>query len=307
MARKKTKASIIVRAYNEEEHIGKLMKRLFNQKINSEFEVVVVDSGSTDGTLEIVKKYPVNLVHIKPGSFSFGRSLNLGIEKSNGKYSVFISAHCYPKRSDWLENMISPMIKNKNIALVFGKQRGDKTTKFSEHQIFHKLYPDDDAGIRDVPFCNNANSAIRKSVWKKIRYDESLTGLEDVWWANQVIKKGYKIYYQPEAGIIHIHQESPRKIFNRYKREAIALRKIFPDTKFSFLDFLRLFIHNTIMDIVSLVGWRKGLSSIWEIIGFRLMQYWGTYKGINFSGKVSENMKRIFYYPRGRNSASTMI
>ena len=87
--------SIVIRAFNEEKHIGKLLKGIEQQTIK-DIEIVVVDSGSTDGTLEIVKKFDVKMVNIDAREFTFGRSLNRGIQEARGKYIVIISAHCYP-------------------------------------------------------------------------------------------------------------------------------------------------------------------------------------------------------------------
>ena len=100
--------SIVIRAYNEEKHIRKLMDGIFSQEIDNPFEVIMVDSGSVDRTLDIVSGYRARIVNITPKEFSFGRSLNRGIKESKGDYLVFISAHCYPKKKDWLRNIIRP-------------------------------------------------------------------------------------------------------------------------------------------------------------------------------------------------------
>lgn len=289
--------SIIIRAYNEEKHIKKLMERIFNQDIEKPFEVIVVDSGSADKTLDIISSYPVKVVHIAPEEFSFGRSLNKGIENSKGDYLVFISAHCYPQERSWLRNMIEPF-KDSEVGLVYGKQRGNVITKFSEQQIFLKLFPEDLRSAQRIPFCNNANAAIRRTLWEKVPYDETLTGLEDLDWANKILKLGYYIFYNADAGIVHIHEESPRKIFRRYKREAIALKRIFPETSFNFLDFLRLFLSNSILDYLRAFKNDRRLKNFWEIPVFRLMQFWGTYQGYHYKKPITDEIKRYFYYPR---------
>lgn len=172
--------SIIIRTFNEEKHIGKLLEETNKQSISSDiFEIILVDSGSTDSTVEIAKRFNVVLVQISPEDFSFGYSLNRGIEKSNGELCVFTSAHCYPVNEYWLENLISPF-KDDKIALVYGKQRGNNSTRFSEHQVFAKWFPENSMKYQDHPFCNNANAAIRKSIWKGNKYNERLTGLEDI-------------------------------------------------------------------------------------------------------------------------------
>lgn len=290
------KISLVIRCYNEEEHIGRLLSGIIQQTITDR-EIIVVDSGSTDATVAIASRYPVNIISIKPEEFSFGRSLNLGCQEATGKFLVFASAHVYPVYQDWLAKLIEPF-NNPNIALSYGKQRGNETTKYSEHQIFAQWFPETTNLIQTQPFCNNANAAIRRSLWEKYPYDESLTGLEDLDWAKRVRKEGYNIAYVADAEIIHVHNETPKRIYNRYRREAIALKNIFPQEKFNFWDFIRLFSSNIISDYYHAwhdqVLWKNVLS----IPIFRLMQFWGTYQGHIQSQLLNSQLRQTFYYPR---------
>jgi glycosyltransferase involved in cell wall biosynthesis len=289
--------SIIIRALNEEKHIGKLLVEIFNQKYDKPYEVIVVDSGSVDKTRDVVKKFPAKLVRIAPKDFSFGRSLNLGIKNSRGKFLVFISAHCYPTRRDWLKSITSPF-EDQKIALVYGKQRGNDDTKFSEKQIFKKLYPERSRKRQKMPFCNNANAAIRRSLWEKIKYDEDLTGLEDLDWAKRAINKRFKIVYCPKAAIIHVHNEDFQQILNRHKREALALKKIYPDTNFTFFDMVRLGLLNIYNDVSKSLRSSNVKKRVFlEIINYRVAQFFGVHLGYKYEGKIGKNMKRQFYYP----------
>ena len=69
--------------------------------------------------------------------FSFGRSLNLGCKKSVGEFLVLASAHVYPVYEDWIEKLIAPF-SDSNVVLVYGKQRGNHFTKYSEQKIFER-------------------------------------------------------------------------------------------------------------------------------------------------------------------------
>jgi glycosyltransferase involved in cell wall biosynthesis len=191
--------SIIIRSYNGEEHIGRLLEGIFEQSIKN-IEVIIVDSESTDKTLNIAKTFPVIVHEIEPDEFSFGSAINLGCQASNGEFFVMVSAHVYPIYKDWLGNLLSPFDDPK-VGIVYGKQRGCETTKYSEHQIFAKWFPDESNFSQEHPFCNNANAAIRRKLWKRIPYDETLTGLEDIDWAKRVLKLVYKISYVAEAEV----------------------------------------------------------------------------------------------------------
>jgi glycosyltransferase involved in cell wall biosynthesis len=289
------RASVVVRCYNEADHIGKLFHGLSEQSMQ-DYEIVLVDSGSTDGTVEIAEDFGVEeTVYIDPTNFSFGRALNYGCDAASGELCVIASAHVYPKRDDWLERLLEKF--NENVALVYGKQRGNEVTAFSENQIFKQWFPEHDIERQDHPFCNNANAAIRRDVWKEYPYDEQLTGLEDVDWAKRVQKDGYDISYASEAEIIHVHDETAREVFNRYRREAYAHKQIMPNRSFSLLDFFRLSARNIISDYRAAFRTGDLSTNVTEIPKFRLLQFWGTYRGFAREGPISDRLWQRFYYP----------
>jgi glycosyltransferase involved in cell wall biosynthesis len=262
-----------------------------------DYEIVLVDSGSSDGTIEIANQFGVDTVtHISPEDFSFGRALNYGCEAATGDLCVIASAHVYPKRADWLKQLLEKF--NDDIALVYGKQRGNEMTTFSEDQIFRQWFPDYDIDNQPHPFCNNANAAIRKETWEKFPYDEHLTGLEDVDWAKRVQKKGWEISYASDAEIIHVHDETVREVFNRYRREAYAHKEIMPGQSFSFLDFVWLSLHNIASDYQAALNQAEFSENILEIPRFRLLQFWGTYRGFAKQGPLSDSLRRRFFYPK---------
>lgn len=292
--------SIIIRSYNEERHIGRLLGGIKQQQLPVGFsvEVILVDSGSTDSTVTIARNMGASIVHISKEEFSFGRSLNRGCAMAKGDILLFASAHVYPVYTDWIENMIRPFADNK-IALVYGKQIGNELTKFSEEQVFKKWFPDQSNYDQSTPFCNNANCAIRRTMWMEHPFDEYLTGLEDIDWAQKTMNKGFKIGYEADAPIVHVHEETPQKILNRYRREAIALKIILPKVHFNFWDFLRLFIGNTLSDGGNATLNRIFFREIKGILVFRYMQFYGTYLGHRQRGEVNKDLKNRFYYPNG--------
>ena len=141
-------------------------------------EIIVVDSGSTDATVSIASRYPTKILPMAPEEFSFGRSLNLGCREATAPLIVAASAHVYPVYEDWLDRLLAPF-SDPHVALAYGKQRGGASTKYSEHRVFRKWFPDEPLRGQDHPFCNNANAALRRSVWDDLPYDETLTGLEE--------------------------------------------------------------------------------------------------------------------------------
>jgi hypothetical protein len=182
--------------------------------------------------------------------------------------------------------------------LTYGKQRGGTTTKFSEHQIFTQWFPDQSQSRQTHPFCNNANAAIRRSLWELHAYDESLTGLEDLEWAHWAMGQDYAISYISEAEVIHVHNETPQDVYNRYRREAMGFKRIFPQERFNLTEFLRLVSTNIFNDIWHAVRKRVLRTNLSSILWFRWMQFWGTYQGYHHSGPVTGKLRQTFYYPR---------
>ena len=290
--------SIIIRAYNEEKYIGRLLEGIQRQTLK-DVEIILVDSGSTDSTVSIAESYGARVVRIPSAEFTFGRSLNYGIKEAKREFIVIASAHVYPVYPDWLETLLHPF-QDDNVALSYGKQRGPEFAKFSEQQIFHQWYPDFSKPNQETAFCNNANAAIRKSLWEENNYDETLTGLEDLAWAKWAKERGHSIAYVAEAEIIHVHNETPRGVFNRYRREAMALRKIYPEAHFNFYDFLRLTITNILSDLWHAARTREGvlLKNVSSIFWFRFMQFHGTRMGHRETSLVTPQLREIFYYAR---------
>jgi rhamnosyltransferase len=290
-----TGKSLVIRAYNEEKYIGRLLEGILQQTM-ADVEIILVDSGSSDGTLAIASRYPVQIVHIRPEEFTFGRSLNQGIAHAHGDLIVIASAHVYPVYPDWLERLLAPF-DDPRVALTYGRQRGAESTKFSEHQIFARWFPDSSLARQPNPFCNNANAAIRRSLWEEHPYDETLSGLEDLAWARWAMEQGHTIAYVAEAEIVHVHNETPGAVYNRYRREAIAFKHIFPQEHFGLRDLLRLVITNITADCLQAA--RQGVlrTSLSSIFWFRWMQFWGTYQGYRHAGPLTWQLRQTFYYP----------
>ena len=304
--------SIVIRAYNESRHLGRLLEGIKQQSLR-DVEIILVDSGSTDTTIAIAESYGARIVHILPQEFTFGRSLNLGVRAAAHPLVVIASAHVYPVYPDWLERLLEPF-SDPQVALAYGKQRGDpasatpagsrqprkaQTTKFSEHEIFARWFPEQADLKQTHPFCNNANAAIRKALWDEHPYDETLTGLEDLAWAKWALSRSYQLAYVPAAEIIHLHNETPAGVFNRYRREAIAFKHIYPAAHFSLYDFVRMLTGNIANDLWHAAHQKIFFENFPGIFWFRWNQFWGTYRGYRQSPEWNWQLRQTFYYPRG--------
>ena len=295
--------SIVVRALNEAEHLPALFTGLLRQSRRAD-EVVLVDSGSTDDTVAIAEAHGARIVHIEPSEFSFGRSLNRGCAEATGDVLVFVSAHVYPVDEHWLANLLEPF-DDDDVALVYGRQTGDHRSKFSEVQLMRQWFPNESDHDQRIPFCNNANCSIRRSWWEALPYDETLTGLEDLDWAQRALDKGGRIVYRADATIAHIHEETFARTRNRYRREAIAHRRIFNDQHLGALESLGLFLANVGRDYAAAIPRRRLRGNLVAIPMFRAAQHLGAWEGFRTRGEITADLRRRFYYPKGFSGRET--
>jgi len=291
-------ASIVIRTYNEARYLPEVLLAVSEQTVPADQrEVILVDSGSSDRTLEIARHHGCRIIHIKQSEFSFGRSLNVGCEAARGRNLVFISGHCVPTQSTWLADLVAPL-EAKTAGITFGRQEGGPETKFSEHRLFAKYFPATDLPPPSDFFCNNANAAVRRDLWDRIRYDETLTGLEDMHFARRAVGEGEKVQYVPGSSVYHYHHETWRKVKIRYEREAIALQRIMPEVHVHASDALRYFIAGVFADWARALSEKRFLKFALEIACFRFCQYYGTWKGNHIHRQLSRKSKEKYFYPR---------
>lgn len=287
--------SIVVRAYNEAEHIERLMIGIGAQTVTPQ-EVILVDSGSSDDTVAIARAYGARVVKVESTEFTFGRALNRGCDAATGDICVFPSAHVYPVRTTWLEDLVEPL-RDDRVVLSYGRQKGNDKNRFSEHQIFAKWFPAQSVCPQTTHFCNNANCAIRRSIWESMPYDETLSGLEDLAWAKAAQADGGWIAYTAEAEVVHVHDETWQQVKNRYRREAMAMRSIDEHAHFTRSDFASLLARNVVSDMRAALSHGALRKEFESILRFRYNQLAGTYRGFNGPSAISAQLRKRFYYP----------
>lgn len=290
-------ASIIIRTLNEAKHLESLLQAIANQKTNGiEPEVILVDSGSTDGTLAIAERYGCRIHHIARDQFSFGRSLNMGCEVANGEILVLISGHCVPTGTGWLQQLCQPILDGA-ADYSYGRQVGSPDSHYSERRIFAKYYPEHSRIPQDGFFCNNANSALSRAAWDHHRFDEELTGLEDMELAQRLVQAGGKTAYVAEASVVHHHSESWPQVRRRFEREAIALQRIMPQVHVNLFDVLRYIVTSVCKDLQSARREGASQSSLVDIVGYRWNQYLGSWKGNHQHRRLSHAEKEKYFFP----------
>ena len=272
--------SIIIRTFNEEKHLPRLLEAIRTQDYQ-DFEIVNVDSGSFDLTRVIAERSCDRLVQVGSPDFTFGYSLNEGIRASSGRYVVCISAHAEPTHRHWLERLVAPLAAA-STAMVYGRQLGSPAySKFGETQDFRRTFGDRRLVMRPPNFfANNANSAVRRDLWKLHPFDEALTGLEDIEFAKYWMSRGLEVIYEPDAPVYHLHQESWRQVRRRYFYEAVAAKAMGLRSRSTIPGEIAVQARRLAGDLLRGLGSGQLPGKIGEIVLFRYNKAVGTARGL---------------------------
>ena len=288
------KVSVVIRTLNEAKHLENLLKGIHRQNY-TDWEIVLVDSGSTDGTLDLADRYGARIFHIPKEEFTFGRSLNIGCREARGDYLVFASGHVWPITNNWLRNLVKPF-EESSVAMVYGRQRGTNANRLSEIRDLQMQFGPVSHILVDEPKGNNGNAAIRRDLWFSQPFDESLTGLEDVDWAHKAERKNFRVYYAADASVYHVHEETLPQVFHRYHREAVAIKRMFPHNQFKWSDIAKGLPYFITGDILYAFG--KGqLRRIFQIPATRIAQFLGRYRGMRHYKRHNRDLFRRLEAP----------
>jgi rhamnosyltransferase len=220
------RVAIVIRSFNESKLIGKCLEAVFAQEFNG-YEVILVDSGSTDGTLDIARQFRVRIVSIAPQEFTYGRALNVGVRAAGvaTDIAVLLSAHAIPTNTMWLRHLAEPVLQNANVAGCYGKQTplqqhlSNRIVRHMAKNGYRRCYGDDAFVTNSSHFFSNANAAVRYKCWEEIPYDEQMPGSEDWKWARETIARGWSLAYAPDACVAHSHPDSIRQFLRRRRNE----------------------------------------------------------------------------------------
>lgn len=244
--------SVIILCKNEKEFIGSTLNMVFAQSIDKKFEVIIIDSGSRDDTLEIARRYPVRIVQVNPKHFGHAKTRNYGVLLSKGEYIVFLNADAVPINAYWLKNLINNFNNDEDIAGVYSRiyprqncnplrsweilkdtYYFDKKVKFiGSSDKYNKLNIEDKRRL--ISF-HTISCAIKKDILIKHPFNENINFGEDLEWSKRMLEGGFKIVYESNSKVLHSH--------NFYHSFIYTVKKYFDDAKLNnrLLDRYRLF------------------------------------------------------------------
>ena len=240
-----TYVTVAILTKNAGQLFQEVLLSVLNQSTPWPYEVIVIDSGSTDGTVDFVQNQPgVKLTQIPAQDFGHGRTRNLAMSLAKGKYVAMITHDAKPANNGWLANLVAPFSIDEAVAGVFGRHLPYPTAtpymkRDLELHFNHFLqWPlvlgmDDpqryanDQGYRQVlHYFSDNNACLKKTVWEKIPYPD-VDFAEDQLWAKSMIEAGYKRGYADDAAVYHSHDYGVRDTFRRSYDESRALKKLF--------------------------------------------------------------------------------
>lgn len=228
-------ASVIVRSWNKERTIEKTLSALRGQTVP--VEIIVVDSGSTDATLRIARRYADVVVELPHENFTFGRALNIGADASSRPVHMALSAHCVPTFPTWVEHSVAhfarPDVAATNGADVDG--RGQPIVGVHYQRAL-------DARIQPRWGFSNHGSAWRATVWEAHPFREDLVACEDKEWSWRVLEAGWTIAFDPVLQVPATHRRAAgfRQLWARHRLEAAALAGLGVLPRPSYPDLYRL-------------------------------------------------------------------
>ncbi|WP_163266347.1 glycosyltransferase [Chelativorans alearense] len=245
MCAEKPLVSVIIPVKNGLPQFKRVIDMVSSQELDAGFEIIVIDSGSKDGSKEIIPAGDprFRLIEIKPAAFGHGRTRNLGVREARGEFCAFLTHDATPVDRFWLRELVKPLLEDDQVAGVFGRHIAyeDATpftawelkTHFTGLRNWPKIWIKDareysrNQGIRQVfHFYSDNSSCLRKSVWERYPYPD-VDFSEDQLWAKQIVEAGFRKAFAWDSVVYHSHDYSLWERVQRSYDEARALNELF--------------------------------------------------------------------------------
>lgn len=217
--------SIVIPVKDGGADLERCLDAIAAQRVDEQVEVVIVDSGSSDGSVALARERGALVHEIPPHEFSHGASRNLGADLAKGDVLVFISQDAYPVDEHWLRHLIAPLRSEPDVAGVYGRQLPHAGARPPEVYFLDFLYGSepriqraDGVGALNMQttLFSNVNSAMPRAVWERFPFVADIVMSEDQDWSRRVLLAGMNIAYEPAAAVRHSHNYTLLGAFRRF-------------------------------------------------------------------------------------------
>ncbi len=212
MGESKANVSVIMRTKNSDWVVRETLQGLFFQDFQ-DFELLVVDSGSTDRTLEIVRQYPARIIEIEPAAYFPGAVLNMAIEHVTGELIVFLNSDSVPQHPEALRNLIKSF-DDPSVKAAFARQIPRPEAHGWVQRDYALSFPER-GPAPDWITLSLPMAALRRSCWDEHHFYTAAWASEDTEWGLWARSMGYTIQYVPEAVVMHSHNYTLRQLYGR--------------------------------------------------------------------------------------------
>lgn len=222
--------TVCIPTFNGAPYLAEVLDAVFAQQTGFRSEVLVIDSGSRDATLEIVGRTDARLVRIPNEEFGHGRTRNLAVELARGAFAVFLTQDATPASDRWLEHLVAPLLADPSVGASYGphipRPDADPKTQKDQSEFFAGMGPSDEPTIHragDIVFFSDVNSCIRKETWRRVPFRD-LPYAEDQAFGKDLLDAGGAKAFAPMAAVVHSHSFPPGQHFRRMFDEWMGIK-----------------------------------------------------------------------------------
>jgi glycosyltransferase involved in cell wall biosynthesis len=206
--------------------LGEVLVAVDAQELDRRVEVLVVDSGSTDGSPALARRHGARVVEVPRAEFGHGRTRNLLMELAHGDHVAFLTQDSRPADPGWLAALLRGFTLADDVALVFGPQRPrPDASPMVRRELLEAFEQFGAEGIDDSPFFSSANGAVARWAWERVPFRDVTYG-EDHVLARDMLAAGLAKAYVPQAEVFHSHDLPPLRAFRRYFDDYRALSHV---------------------------------------------------------------------------------
>lgn len=226
--------SVILRSFNEAWALRDTLPALQRQHYGN-WELIVIDSGSSDGSVELLRAAkPSHFLQILPQDYQPGRVLNEGMRLARGAFGIFLNADATPLGPDWLGPLVHELM-NPRVAAVYSRQVPRPGCRAVFARDYDRCFGPHRESARWDHFFSMVGSGIRRDIWQRRGFLESLQYSEDDEYTRWCRSQGYLVSYCPQSVVMHSHNYTPRQAYKRSFGEAWALAAVWdrPPSSFS--------------------------------------------------------------------------